>query len=180
MQIWAVLACLQWKMTFLLSENVQKGQYLSSHPYGLQQKWFQILRRTARGHVAKGHKHQKKKNGAKISYVPILTYLHFLRGSCIPNDNVRKKHNFAHLAARFSESFYVVIQNTMIVERMQLWAKEIQGGCFKNFDGKFASNINFLSGNFRKGAFLARIKPRNTWIWFEFKAVSVWKRGNFC
>jgi hypothetical protein len=49
----------------------------------------------------------------------------------------------------------------MIVERKQVWAKERQGGCLKNFDEKFASNYDFLSRNFRKRAFLAQLKPRN-------------------
>ena len=66
------------KMTFPLSEIAQKGQFSGSHPYGLQQKWLQILRRTTRGLVAMGHK-KKAKSRTEISQVPIFDISVFLR-----------------------------------------------------------------------------------------------------
>ena len=90
------------KMTFRLSEIAQKGQFSGSHPYGSQQKWLQILRRTTRGLVAMGHLKKKKKKrnlGPKSHKCQFLTYMYFLKGSCIQSDNFSKKHNFAHLGA---------------------------------------------------------------------------------
>jgi hypothetical protein len=51
------------------------------------------------------------------------------------------------------ESFHVVLQTIMIVERKQVWAKERQGGCLKNFDEKFASNYDFFPEISEKGHF---------------------------
>ena len=56
------------KITFPLSEMAQKGQFSGSHPYGSQQKWLQILRRTTRGLVAMGHLKKKKKKKKKAKF----------------------------------------------------------------------------------------------------------------
>ena len=54
------------------------------------------------------------------------------------------------------ESFHVVLQTIMIVERKQVWAKERQGGCLKNFDEKFAQENGFWSIDFKKRVFLCQ------------------------
>ena len=78
------------KTTFPLSEIAQKGQFSGSHPYGLQQKWLQILRRTTRGLVA-----IKKRNlWPKPHKCPFLTYLYFWEYFCLEVAIFKKVTNF--------------------------------------------------------------------------------------
>ena len=101
-----------------------------------------------------------------------LTYLHFLRGSCIPSDNFRNTtlHTleqifFGKLLCCNSKYYYSLADASL--------GKGETRGLLKKFWWEFCLG---------KGAFLARINPRNPWIWFEFKkykSVPVWKHGNF-
>ena len=84
------------KMTFRLSEIAQKGQFSGSHPYGLQQKWLQILRRTTRGLVAMGHT-KKAKFRTKISQVPIFDISVFLRVFLLTSCDFQKSDKLWHL-----------------------------------------------------------------------------------
>ena len=85
------------KTTFPLSEIAQKGQFSGSHPYGLQQKWLQILRRTTRGLVAMGHLKKIKNLGPKSHKCPFLTYLYFWEYFCLQVAIFKKVPHFATL-----------------------------------------------------------------------------------
>ena len=82
---------------FPLSEKAWKGQFSTSHPYGLQQKWFQILRRTTRGHDAMGHFKKKRNLGPKSQKCPFLTYPYFWEYFCFQDVIFEKVPNFATL-----------------------------------------------------------------------------------
>ena len=83
---------------FPLSEKLKKGQFLASHPYGLHQKWLQILRRTTRGHVAIEYLKKKAKFRAKISHMSIFDVCVFVRGYLLTScDIFETVPNFATL-----------------------------------------------------------------------------------
>ena len=92
------------KTTFPLSEMAQKGQFSGSHPYGSGAKMTSNFAQDHQGACCYGTLKKKKKKkkrslGPKSHKCQFLTYMYFLKGSCIQSDNFSKKHNFAHLGA---------------------------------------------------------------------------------
>ena len=100
-QIFANFGCFSMlrvkKTTFPLSKIAQKDQFSGPHPYGLKQKWLQILHRTTRGLVVLGHLKKKGKFKTKISQVPIFDISVFLRGFLLRICDFRKSGKFWQL-----------------------------------------------------------------------------------